>query len=133
MLPDPNLSPEERMRRGMRVAYGNRAWPDERAEEFERIIGWRLEYPQPPEAATSQFMAGLGFDTEVRLHQIHAPTLVISGTDDRVVPPRNAELLTESIPDAKLDIIPGAGHLVFIERAERFNHDVIAFLTGHEV
>lgn len=129
MLPDPTISPEERMRRGMRVACGNQSWPDEHTEEFERIIGWRLERPQPPEAATAQFMAGLAFDAEDCLYQIHAPTLVIAGTEDRVVPPRNAELLAERIPDATLDIIPGAGHLAFIEQAERFNHDVIAFLT----
>lgn len=132
MLPDPEIRAEERMRRGMRVAYGNQAWPDEHAKEFERIIGWRLEYPQPPEAATAQFMAGLSFDVESRLHEIHAPTLVITGSEDRVVPPRNAELLAQGIPGAKLDIIPDAGHLVFIEEAERFNHDVISFLAGDE-
>jgi pimeloyl-ACP methyl ester carboxylesterase len=132
MLPDPRISPEKRMRRGMRVAFGNQRWPDEHAEEFERIIGWRLEYPQPPEVATAQFMAGLGFDTEGRLGQIQAPTLVITGTEDRVVPPRNAELLAASITGAKLDIIPGAGHLAFIEEADRFNQDVIAFLTAEQ-
>lgn len=132
MLPDLRISPEERMRRGMRVAYGDRSWPDEHAEEFEQIIAWRLEHPQPAEAATAQFMAGLEFDTQARLHQIHAPTLVITGTEDRVVPPQNAELLAESIPGATLDVIPGAGHLAFIEQAQRFNQDVIAFLRQEE-
>lgn len=133
MLPNPELSPEERMRRGMRIAYGNQSWPDEHPEEFEQIITWRLEHPQPPEATTAQFMAGLAFDMEARLNRIQAPTLVMTGTRDRVVPPKNAELLAHAIPGARLDVIPDAGHLVFIEEAERFNHDVIAFLTGATV
>lgn len=128
MTPDPNLSPEERMRRGMPIAFGNPSWPELRPAEFEQIIRWRLEQVQPAEAALAQIMAGAVFNTEDRLAQIEAPTLIVAGTDDRVVPCRNAELLAEAIPNARLNIIPGAGHLVFIEEAEQFNRAVIEFL-----
>jgi pimeloyl-ACP methyl ester carboxylesterase len=74
-------------------------------------------------------MAAVTFNTEDRLSQIVAPTLVLSGTEDRVVPPRNSEMLAEKIPGARLDLIPGAGHLGFIEHAGRFNQDVIEFLN----
>jgi pimeloyl-ACP methyl ester carboxylesterase len=87
---------------------------------------------QPADAAVAQVMAAVTFNTEERLPAITAPTLVISGTEDRVVPCRNAELLAAAIPGARLDIIQGAGHLVFIEAAERFNRDVIEFLEGGE-
>lgn len=130
MTPNPMLSLEERFRRAMPVAFGDRAWPEHNAATFDRIIRWRLEYPQPAEAALAQIVAGTTFNVEDRLGEIRAPTLVVTGERDGVVPPRNAELLAERIPGAVLDVIPGAGHLAFIEQPERFNADVIAFLTG---
>jgi pimeloyl-ACP methyl ester carboxylesterase len=130
MTPDPNLSPEERMRRGMPIAFGNPSWPVLHSGEFEQIIGWRLEYPQPAEAAVAQIMAAATFNVEARLEEIHAPTLVITGTKDRVVSPENSRLLAEALPNARLHLIPEAGHLVFIEAAETFNQTVIAFLRN---
>lgn len=130
MTPDPGLSPQDKIRRAMPVAFGNRRWPEEHAEEFERIVSWRLQYPPPPQAALAQIMAGVSFNVEARLGEIQAPTLVVAGTADGVVPPENARLLAERIPHAQLDIIPDAGHLVFIEAAEQFNRDVLAFLSS---
>ena len=130
LLPDPNLPLEQRIRQVMPIAFGNPSWPEAHADEFEHIIRWRLEQPQPPEAGIAQAMALLTFNVEDRLPSITAPTLVITGSEDRVVPPRNAELLAAAIPNARLDIIPGAGHLVFMEEVERFNRAVISFLQG---
>jgi pimeloyl-ACP methyl ester carboxylesterase len=45
-----------------------------------------------------------------RLPQIHPPTLVVTGTDDVVIPPANAVTLSERIPGARLVQFPGAGH-----------------------
>lgn len=130
LTPDPSLPPDEKIRQAMPVAFGNRHWPEEHASEFDQIVTWRLEYPPPPEAALAQVMAGVTFNVEARLSEIEAPTLVIAGSEDRVVPPENARLLAGKIPHAHLDIIEGAGHVVLIEAPDRFNHDVIAFLTG---
>jgi pimeloyl-ACP methyl ester carboxylesterase len=133
LMPSPELSPEKKIRAAMPVAFGDRSWPEKHRDEFERIVSWRLEYPQPPEAALAQVIAGLTFNVEQRLGQIAAPTLVVAGTDDAVVPVRNAELLAAALPRARLDLIPGAGHLVFIEEAERFNQDVMHFLQAEEL
>lgn len=130
LMPNPDLSPEEKIRTAMPLAFGDRSWSEKHQEEFDRIVAWRLEYPQPPQAAMAQNMAILTFNTEQRLCAIQAPTLVISGDKDFVVPPRNAELLAERIPNARLDVVAGAGHVVHIEAAEQFNRDVIAFLSG---
>jgi pimeloyl-ACP methyl ester carboxylesterase len=130
MTPNPSLSLAERIRTGMPVAFADEHWPEQHPEEFEQIIRWRLEHPQPPEAALAQLMAGVSFNVEERLGEIEAPALVIAGTADRVVPPANAELLAARIPNATLDLIPGAGHLAFIEEPERFNRDVVEFLRG---
>jgi pimeloyl-ACP methyl ester carboxylesterase len=130
MMPRPGLSPEEKIRSAMPLAFSSPHWTEEHPEEFDRIVRWRLEYPQPPEAALAQIMAATTFNTEERLGEITAPTLVVTGTEDRVVPPENAQLLAEHLPHAHLDIIEGAGHLVTIEAPDRFNEDVITFLRG---
>ena len=129
MLPDPNLTPEERIRRGMRIAFSDPTWPEQHPEEFEQIVRWRLEYVPPPEAAAAQVMAGATFNTEQRLGEVTAPTLIVAGDADRVVPARNAELLAERIPAAELAIMPGGGHLAFIDHADQFNQLVLNFLT----
>lgn len=132
LMPDPALSYEEKIRASMPVAFGNPAWPEENRVEFEQIMRWRTALPQSEEAAMAQAMAQTTFDVSERLDRIGAPTLVVAGTEDRVVPPQNAEMLAAAIPNARLDLIQGAGHLVFIEAADRFNRDVGAFLNGGE-
>jgi pimeloyl-ACP methyl ester carboxylesterase len=49
---------------------------------------------------------------EARLREIAAPTTVISGTADKVVPPHAARRLASQIPAAELQLIEGAGHLL---------------------
>ena len=130
LTPDPTLSPEGKIRSAMPLAFSDPAWVQNHAGEFEQIVAWRLEHPQPPEAALAQAMAGVTFNVEARLSEIEAPTLVIAGTQDHVVPPANAQLLAAALPHARLEMIPDAGHVVNIEAAERFNQLVIEFLAS---
>ena len=58
-------------------------------------------------------------DTNARLPEIGAPTLVIHGTDDRLLPVQNGKLIASRIPGAQLEIFDGVGHLFFWERPER--------------
>ena len=62
------------------------------------------------------------------LERIAAPTLVVTGTADNVVDPRNSDLLAERIPGARLERIEGAGHMLFWERTEEFAGLVERFL-----
>jgi pimeloyl-ACP methyl ester carboxylesterase len=43
---------------------------------------------------------------------------VITGDDDRVIPGASSEVLAERIPNARLEVIGGAGHLFFLEQPE---------------
>jgi 3-oxoadipate enol-lactonase len=56
--------------------------------------------------------------TQRRLSGIRAPTLVLTGDADLLVPHRNSERLAASIPGAKLVVFPGAGHAFPFEREE---------------
>jgi pimeloyl-ACP methyl ester carboxylesterase len=53
-----------------------------------------------------------------RLAEIRAPTLVLTGGADKLVPPVNSEVLARSIPGARLLVLPRAGHVFPLEREE---------------
>ena len=52
-----------------------------------------------------------GWEAYSRIAQIIAPTLVIHGETDRLIPAANAKLIAERIPGAKLVLIPHASHI----------------------
>ena len=81
-----------------------------------RFIAKKSADAQDPAGYAAQIQAVLAHDTAARLGEISAPTLVLTGDDDRVIPGESSELLRERIPGARLEVIAGAGHLFFIER-----------------
>jgi pimeloyl-ACP methyl ester carboxylesterase len=56
---------------------------------------------------------------EQRLGSISAPTTIVAGSDDHVVPIEAERKLAEQIPDAKLVTLERTGHLVLQQQAER--------------
>jgi pimeloyl-ACP methyl ester carboxylesterase len=69
-------------------------------------------------------------DSVPLLKDITCPTLVLVGEQDIGTPPSDARLIAEGIKDARLEIIPGAGHLSNLEQPETFNRAVRLFLEG---
>lgn len=63
------------------------------------------------------------------LDKITQPTLIIWGEKDRVLPLKHAYRGKEKLPNAKLKIIEGCGHIPFFERSEEFNRLVLGFLS----
>ena len=57
-----------------------------------------------------------------RLRQIAAPTLVVHGEQDMIVPAANGRLLAERIPQAELSIWPEAGHMYIIDQPRADQH-----------
>lgn len=62
------------------------------------------------------------------LSQIVAPTLILVGSEDAITPPADSELMHREIPQSRLEIIDGAGHVVNLEKPEKFNAAVTNFL-----
>lgn len=100
----------------------------ERPEEVERFLKMRLQYPQSGTGFQGQFTAGAAFDAREELYRIKAPTLVIHGTEDQVVPPRFGSFIAERIPGARIHWLEGVGHLAFVEAPSQFNAVVLSFL-----
>lgn len=78
-----------------------------------------------------QLAAVMRFSSYRRLHQIQAPTLVISGTRDALVPHRNSILLAKRIPDARLVQIPDSGHGFLVDAAQPAASAIASFLAEH--
>ena len=123
------LEPAVALRRFVENALSPRT-VEAHPELVERIMGHRLATAQEPLAWAAQAAAGATFDAYDRLAALAAPTLVQHGSEDVVVDPRNADLLVELLPDARLERFPGTGHLFFWEAPERFVSSVVAFLGG---
>jgi pimeloyl-ACP methyl ester carboxylesterase len=62
-----------------------------------------------------QLYAISGWTSVPWLRRVRQPTLVVCGDDDPLVPLRSARLLARLVPDARLHVVPGAGHLVLVE------------------
>jgi pimeloyl-ACP methyl ester carboxylesterase len=70
------------------------------------------------------------YETKSRLHLIHSPTLVITGTEDKLVASRFSEMIASRIPHARLVEVSGGSHAFFIEMSDRFNREILDFLIG---
>ena len=123
------LPPEEHARATGHLSFSP-GWTDAHPDEYESLLAARLEFPTPAECWSAQFDACLRFAQDgVPAERIAAPTLVVHGTEDRVVDSRNGELLARRIPGARLEWLDGVGHVVPLEAPERFNATVLEFLA----
>ncbi|MEO8875202.1 MAG: alpha/beta fold hydrolase [Polyangiaceae bacterium] len=66
-----------------------------------------------------------------KLSRIKTPTLVLCGTADVAQPPAESEKLAKNISGAKLEMIPGAGHMSALEEPEAFNAALVPFVRAH--
>ena len=64
-----------------------------------------------------------------RLHRITAPTLVVMGSDDKIVPAPYGAEVTSRVPDSRVETIEGAGHLPMLEQPDEFARIVSEFLV----
>ena len=77
-----------------------------------------------------QLAAAAGWTSLPWLHRLRIPTLVLTGSADPIVPPVNGRILTARIPGAELHVVPGAGHLLLMDRAEECAATIAEFLES---
>jgi len=65
-----------------------------------------------------------------KLKSIHAPTLVVWGREDKLIPVARAEKFRDGIPGAKLAVFEQCGHLPQLEKPDEFNRAVLDFLAN---
>ncbi|HVF67748.1 MAG TPA: alpha/beta fold hydrolase [Pyrinomonadaceae bacterium] len=123
------LNTEERVRENLLLAFSPE-FVVNNSGEVERVIRLRAENDVPEYAYLRQLQAAMAFDAEGRVAGIEAPTLVITGDADVIVPHENSLNLAAKIPGATLRVVEGGSHTFFIERPEEFNSAVIEFIRS---
>lgn len=83
-----------------------------------------------PGVVHGDFLACDAFDVLARLGELRVPALVVCGTEDRFAPPRYAEYLRDHIAGARLELVPGAGHMAVREAPARVAGAVAVFLAS---
>jgi non-heme chloroperoxidase len=108
-----------------RIGFGS----DPQPSHVELVRQMLMECP--PETRLNAPRALIGLDLTRELPAVKMPTLVIVGTGDLLTPPGHARLIARLIPDARLEIFEGGGHMLMLERAEALDRMIIDF--AHEV
>ena len=117
----------ERMRHRLRPVFTER-FTNRNPHLLDRIVEWSLE--RDADGPTREALARTlrEFDASDRLDRIRVPTLVLHGSDDRVLPVANGRLLAEKIADSRYVELEGGGHLLPVENADRVSEELLAFL-----
>jgi poly(3-hydroxyalkanoate) depolymerase len=79
-----------------------------------------------------QLYAISGWTSLPWLRSLPQPTLVLAGDDDPIVPLINGRILARCIPDARLHVVPGGGHLLLMERPAQMAALVTDFLGASD-
>jgi pimeloyl-ACP methyl ester carboxylesterase len=132
LVPQPGMNPVEQARMAFSAACGKAFLASSEGQAFlESQLIEQAKYPVTPmHTYQRQMEAIMGFDTFARLGAIKAPTLIIHGDDDAIVPVANAEVLRGAIPGARVHILHGAGHMFFWEQAGESVSAPAAFLSA---
>ncbi len=118
----------EQVARRTFTAITGKGFMDAHPEDLEEIVKIMKEKAMPLESFQRQLGAAMVHDATDRLDRISAPTLVIHGDYDPLIPYENGQYLAAHIKAARLSTYPGVGHLPIIEAADRFNREVLEFL-----
>jgi pimeloyl-ACP methyl ester carboxylesterase len=120
------MTPEEGAKAMVPYIY-DASTPRDRIEEDLAIR--RRNYPEVA-GYMGQVQAILAWSAFERLGQIEAPTLIIHGETDQLVPPENAPILARAIAGSRLVMLPQASHIFMTDQPEASHREVLAFLSG---
>ena len=83
-----------------------------------------------PSVLYGDFLACDAFDVRNRLSTISVPTLILCGAEDKMTPVKNSVYLRDNIPGARMEILPGAGHMLMLEQPDRVAELLADFLNS---
>jgi pimeloyl-ACP methyl ester carboxylesterase len=108
-----------------RLALGTK--PDPRHVKHTQ----NMSFAMPPETLNALLPNVVFFEVRHRLKDYPVPALVIVGSRDLLTPPRIGRELARRIPGAEFEVVPGAGHMLMLERAEWLNDRIDEFARAH--
>ncbi len=126
-----NETPEEKLRRTMKLAFTN-SFPDLKKDIFNEIIKERLLALQDQKQLLFQSLSVLNFDSCSSNSELNTPSIIIAGTEDKVLPWINSIILFKSLKNSSLVLFNGQNHLLFIEKYKEFNDLIKNFVLSVE-
>lgn len=122
------LTPEEINRKNRPLSF-TRDFMENNWDWLEEKMRREIPYSAPAFSFKLQMGAAMQHNTYSRLPQIMCPTLVMTGTEDILVPPGNSDLLASQIPNAVLKRYENAAHGFMSEARDAVVRDIFEF-TG---
>lgn len=95
----------------------------------ERLRSMMAAVPAETVARAQEGMAARRAASDL-LKGIDVPCLVLGGTEDAITPPEGLRRLAAALPNARLALIPGTGHLPPLEDPQAFAAEVVGFLDS---
>jgi pimeloyl-ACP methyl ester carboxylesterase len=134
VLTDMESDPVERLKRGILISCApgfENAHPD----VVGKWVDYRVKNPILPEPYQAQMAIGLSLMSEEacfepKLKNVQVPTLILFGEHDKVVPPGNADLLAQEIPNNTIRILSNAGHFYPMEAPDEAVAVIVEFLEA---
>ena len=83
-----------------------------------------------PAQRLADFLACDAFDAREQVATIRVPTLLLVGERDRMTPPDRSLFLADRIAGARVEVLPGAGHLAMLESPEATNLQLARFVDS---
>ncbi len=114
-------NPEETVHLIAEWAYGEQPDPDMLRLYVRRML------EIPPHVTHGDFAACNMWDRMQDVHRIAHPALIIGGEADKLTPPKYLHYLADHMPNARLVIVPHAGHMVMLEAPEVVTAEIVAF------
>lgn len=124
--PGPPRGPEAA--REMFAAGCGPGFAERHPEVIDDLVA-RLGEPTEFSVIMLQVTAMAGYDLAEHLASLRAPTLVVHGTADRMIPVDNGRILAATISGAQLEVLDGVGHMVVAEAPERVAGAIEGFLA----
>lgn len=128
--PPAGADPREQGRRNLALSVGA-GFPDRHPDLFEHLVTGMVGAPSSPASMSALAGTFLTHDVTAELQGVGAPTLVICGTEDRVMPPPNSRYLADHLPGAVLVEIEGAGHALDLEVPGRLADEIGRHVAAH--
>ncbi len=107
--------------RAIRTAWEINVSPSfaENEDIYATFLARGLRYGVPVPVIMEQMRAITAHNTSARLPDLRMPTLVVHGTLDQLLPVQNGHMIAGLIPDSRLEILEGIGHMFFLEEPQR--------------
>ncbi len=126
----PSGNRAQDVRDGWAIGY-TPAFIEREQDLLEAMLETKLRYPEPPLASRQGQMVALTQTHDIydRLAEIGCPTLILTGTEDILVPPENSRIMARHIPNARLIEYPDCAHGLLVETGGAVERDLLAFLA----